>query len=151
MQVILLKDVKGSGKAGEVVKVSDGYARNMLIPKKLAMEATEANLKTLERKRAEIEAQRALDLSVAQDLKARLEKTNGVDIEVKAGDNGRLFGAITSQDIADAFEQLYMIKLDKKKIVLDNPIKTTGTHDIELKLFPGVSARVKVNVKAKQV
>ena len=84
MQVILLKDVKGSGKAGEVVKVSDGYARNMLIPKKLAMEATEANLKTLERKRAEIEAQRALDLSVAQDLKARLEKTNGVDIEVKA-------------------------------------------------------------------
>ena len=124
MQVILLKDVKGSGKAGEVVKVSDGYARNMLIPKKLAMEATEANLKTLERKRAEIEAQRALDLSVAQDLKARLEKTNGVDIEVKAGDNGRLFGAITSQDIADAFEQLYMIKLDKKKIVLDNPIKT---------------------------
>lgn len=151
MQVILLKDVKGSGKAGEVVKVSDGYARNMLIPKKLAMEATEANLKTLERKRAEIEAQRALDLSVAQDLKARLEKTNGVDIEVKAGDNGRLFGAITSQDIADAFEQLYMIKLDKKKIVLDNPIKTTGTHDIELKLFPGVCARVKVNVKAKQV
>ncbi len=147
MQVILLKDVKGSGKAGEVVKVSDGYARNLLIPKKMAMEATEANLRVLEQQRAEIEAQRALDLSVAQDLKAKLEKARGVDIEVKAGDNGRLFGAITSQDIADAFEKQFLIKLDKKKIVLKEPIKQTGPHDVELKLFQGVSAKVKVNVK----
>ncbi len=147
MQVILLKDVKGSGKAGEVVKVSDGYARNLLIPKKMAMEATEANLRVLEQQRAEIEAQRALDLSVAQDLKAKLEKAKGVDIEVKAGDNGRLFGAITSQDIADAFEKQFLIKLDKKKIVLKEPIKQTGPHDVELKLFQGVSAKVKVNVK----
>ncbi|MBR0140380.1 MAG: 50S ribosomal protein L9 [Firmicutes bacterium] len=150
MQVILLKDLKGSGKAGEVVKVSDGYARNLLIPKKIAMEATEANLKVLERKRAEIEAQRALDLATAMDLKAKLEEAKGVDLEVKAGENGRLFGAITSQDIADAFEKQYFIKLDKKKIVLESPIKQTGSHDVEFKLYQGVSAKVKVNVTARK-
>ncbi len=150
MQVILLKDVKGSGRAGEVVKVSDGYARNLLIPKKMAMEATEANLKVLEKRRQEIEAQRALDLAAAMDLKAKLEEAKGVDIEVKAGENGRLFGAITSQDIADAFEKQYFIKLDKKKIVLESPIKQTGSHDVEFKLYQGVSAKVKVNVSARK-
>ena len=150
MQVILLKDVNGTGKTGEVVKVSDGYARNMLIPRKLAMEATEANLKTLERKKAEIEAQRQLDIAAAMDLKKQLEAAKGVDMQVKCGDNGRLFGAITSQDIADAFEKQYGIKLDKKKIVLESPIKQTGETDVEFKLYQGISARVKVNVTAKQ-
>ncbi len=148
MQVILLKDVKGVGKAGQVAKVSDGYARNMLIPGKLAMEATAANLKVLEKKRASIEAQRALDLQVAQELKGKLEDCT-LTPRAKAGDGGRLFGAITSKDIAEELEKQYMITLDKKKIELSQPIKTVGEHEVELKLFTGVSARLKVSVEAE--
>ncbi len=145
MQVILLKDVKGLGKAGEVKKVSDGYARNMLLPKKLVMEASESNIKVLERKRAEIEAQRAIDKQVADELKAKLENST-VTIRTKAGDGGRLFGAITSKDIAEAVEKDFKLQLDKKKIELQAPIKTVGEHEVELKLFTGVSAKLKVNV-----
>lgn len=148
MQVILLKDVKGVGKAGQVAKVSDGYARNMLIPQKLAMEASAANVKVLERKRAEIEAQRAVDLQVAQELKEKLEGTT-LNLKAKAGDGGRLFGAITSKDIAEALEQQCKVSLDKKKIDLASPIKNTGLSEVELRLFTGVSARLKVNVEAE--
>ena len=148
MQVILLKDVKGVGKAGQVAKVSDGYARNLLFPKKLAMEASESNLKVLDRKRAEIEAQRAVDLQVAQEIKAKLEE-GSITIKTKAGDGGRLFGAITSKDIAEELEKSYNITLDKKKVELPAPIKQTGESEVELKLFQGVSARVKVNVIAE--
>ena len=92
MKVILLKDVKGLGKAGEVANASDGYARNFLLPKGLVMEATENNLKILEKRRAEIEAQRAMDKAVAEDLKKKIEAAAPVDIYSKAGENGRLFG-----------------------------------------------------------
>ncbi len=148
MQVILLQDVKGLGKAGQVVKASDGYARNMLIPKKVAMEATPANLKALERKRAEIEARRAMDKAVAEDIKAKLEGKT-LTIRAKAGDGGRLFGAITSKDIADAVEQEFKLDLDKKKIDLEAPIKQTGEHEVVLRLFQGISAVCKVNVTAE--
>lgn len=147
MQVILLKDVKGLGKAEDVVKASDGYVRNMLLPKKLCMEATEGNLKTLERKRAEIEAQRAIDKQVAEDIKAKVEAGPAVEIESKAGEGGRLFGAVTSQNIADAFLKTYKIELDKKKIELDAPIKQIGDTKVTLKLYPGVTAALKVSVK----
>ena len=145
MQVILLKDVKGLGKAGEVKKVSDGYARNMLLPKKLVMEASDSNIKVLERKRAEIEAQRAVDKQVAEEIKAKLEN-GSINMKSKAGEGGRLFGAITSKDIAEQIEKDYKLQLDKKKIDLSAPIKTLGEHDVELKLFTGVSAKVKVVV-----
>lgn len=144
MQVILLKDVKGLGKAGEVVKASDGHARNMLIPRKLAMEATEANLKALERKRAEIEAQRAIDKQVAEDIKKKVEAAAPIEIKTKAGEGGRLFGAITSQNIADAFKEVFKIEIDKKKIDLDQPIKQLGDAKAELKLFPGITATLKL-------
>lgn len=147
MQLILLKDVKGLGKAGQVVKASDGYARNMLLPKKLAMEATDSNLKALERNRAAIEAQRAMDKAVAEDVKKKVEAADAVVIEAKAGEGGRLFGAITSQNIADAFFKEYKIELDKKKIDLEQPIKQIGPAEVTLKLFPGVSAKLKVEVK----
>lgn len=147
MQVILLKDVKGLGKAGDVVKASDGYARNMILPRKLGMEATEANLKTLERKRAEIEAQRAIDKQVAEDIKKKVEEGPAVVIETKAGEGGRLFGAVTSANIAEEFLKLYKIELDKKKIELDAPIKQIGDTKVTLKLYPGVSAQLKVTVK----
>ena len=145
MQVILLKDVKGQGKAGQVVKVSDGYARNMLLPRKLAMEATPANMKVLEKQRAQIEAQRAIDKQVAEDIKAKIEAKT-VTVVTKAGENGRLFGAITNKDIAEAIQKEFLIELDKKKIELDAPIKQTGGTEVALKLFPGVQAKCKVNV-----
>ncbi|MBO5517468.1 MAG: 50S ribosomal protein L9 [Firmicutes bacterium] len=145
MQVILLKDVKGQGKAGQVVKVSDGYARNMLLPKKLAMEATPANMKVLEKQKAQIEAQRAIDKQVAEDIKAKVEAKT-VTVVTKAGENGRLFGAITNKDIAEAIQKEFFIELDKKKIDLDAPIKQTGVTEVTLKLFPGVQAKCKVNV-----
>ena len=145
MQVILLKDVKGQGKAGQVVKVSDGYARNMLLPKKLAMEETPANMKVLEKQRAQIEAQRAIDKQVAEDIKAKVEAKT-VKVVTKAGENGRLFGAITSKDIAEAIQKEFLIELDKKKIDLDAPIKQTGVTEVTLRLFPGVQAKCKVDV-----
>ena len=145
MQVILLKDVKGQGKSGQVVKVSDGYARNMLLPKKLAMEATPANMKVLEKQRAQIEAQRAIDKQVAEDIKAKVEAKT-VKVVTKAGENGRLFGAITSKDIAEAIQKEFLIELDKKKIDLDAPIKQTGVTEVTLRLFPGVQAKCKVDV-----
>ena len=149
MKVILLKDVKGLGKAGQVANASDGYARNFLFPKKLAMEATDNNMKILERKRAEIEAQRAMDKAVAEDLKKKIEAAEAVTIEAKAGDGGRLFGAVTAKDIADTFFNEYKIELDKKKIVLDTPIKQVGPAEVELKLYQGISAKLKLNVVAK--
>jgi large subunit ribosomal protein L9 len=145
MQLIMLKDVKGVGKAGEVIKVSDGYARNLLIPKKLAMEATDANLKILDRKRKDIESQREMDFAKAQELKAQIEQKT-VNLITKAGESGRLFGAITSKDIADILEKDHGIIIDKKKIALDSPIKQVGLTQVEIKLFPGVSAVCKVNV-----
>ena len=148
MQVILLKDVKGMGKAGEVCKASDGYARNLLIPKGLVMEATPQNLKVLEKKKAEIEAQRQMDIQVANELKAKIEAVT-VELTTKAGENGKLFGAITSKDIADALEKDHKIFLDKKKIELSAPIKQTGLSEVELKLYQGISAKCKVNVTAK--
>ncbi len=149
MKVILLQDVKGLGKAGQVANASDGYARNFLIPKKLVMEATEGNLRQLERQRAEIEARRAMDKAVAEDLRKKIEAAAPVTIESKAGNGGKLFGSVTSKDIADAFFEAYKVELDKKKIVLDNPIKQPGPAEVELKLFQGITAKLKLNVVAK--
>lgn len=149
MQVILLKDVKGQGKAGQVVKVSDGYARNMLFPRQLAMEATPANMKVLEKRKAQIEAQRAIDKQVAEELKAKIE-SKMVRVVSKAGENGRLFGAITSKDIADAIQKEFLVELDKKKIDLDAPIKQVGLSEVTLKLFPGVQAKCKVDVVTEE-
>jgi len=145
MQVILLKDVKGLGRAGEVAKASDGYARNKLIPQGLVMEATPANLKALEKKKAEIEAQRAFDKQVAEETKAKVEAVT-VTIKSKAGENGKLFGAITAKDIAEALEKDHKIFLDKKKVVLDAPIKSIGATDVMLKLYTGVVAKCHVEV-----
>ena len=145
MQVILLKDVKGLGRAGEVAKASDGYARNKLIPQGLVMEATPANLRALEKKKAEIEAQRAFDKQVAEETKAKVEAVKLV-IKSKAGENGKLFGAITAKDIAEALEKDHKIFLDKKKVDLDAPIKSLGETVVDLKLFTGVVAKCHVEV-----
>lgn len=148
MQVILLADVKGQGKAGQLVKVSDGYARNMLFPRKLAMEATPANIKALEKKKAEEEAARAAEKQAAEEVKGKIEAKT-VTLKAKGGDNGRLFGAITSQDIADAMKKELGVDVDKKKIDLGAPIKQAGETEVTLKLFPGIQAKCKVNVIAE--
>ena len=145
MIVILMKDVKGSGKAGDVVKVSDGYARNMLLPKGLAKEATEGNIRSLEKQKAiaaeKLEEQKA----AAKEMAAKLEKIT-LKIESKGGDSGKLFGSITSKDIAAALEKQQGMKIDKKKIEMKTPIKQAGETEVTLKLFTEISAQLKVSV-----
>ena len=147
MQVILLEDVKGLGKKGQVVNASDGHARNFLIPRKLAMQATDANLKVLDNKNKAIAQQKAEEKEAALLLKKKVEEAGAVVIKTKGGENGKLFGAITNKDIADAFESAYGVVLDKKKIVMAAPIKQAGEYKVELKLYPEISANLKINVE----
>ncbi len=145
MIVILLKDVKGKGKAGDVVKVSDGYARNMLLPRGLAQEATEGNIRNLEKQKALAEEKRAAEEAKAKLQRDKLEEIT-LEIKTKGGENGKLFGSITSKDISEALEKQEGIAVDKKKIDMDAPIKTAGMSTVTLKLFTGVNAKLKVNV-----
>ena len=145
MIVILLQDVKGKGKAGDVVKVNDGYARNMLIPKGLAKEATQGNVRSLEKQKALAEEKREEQKAAAIKQAEELEKIT-VTIQSKGGENGKLFGSITSKDIAEALEKQENVKVDKKKIDLPAPIKQTGVQTVTVKLFPEVSAKLKVSV-----
>lgn len=145
MIVILTQDVKGKGKAGDVVKVNDGYARNMLLPKGLAKEATQGNVRSLEKQKALAEEKRQEQKAAAQKQAEKLEKIT-VTIQSKGGENGKLFGSITSKDIAEALEAQEGIKVDKKKIDLAAPIKQTGIETVTVKLFPEVAAKLKVKV-----
>ena len=145
MKVILLEDVKGSGKKGDVINSSDGYARNFLLPKKLAVEATNANLTVLKNQKESIEHKRAVNKDNASKLKERLEAAE-IKIQAKAGENGKLFGAETSIDIEKAINEQTGIEVDKRKIVLDDTIKTTGSYEAAVKLFEGVTAKVKIVV-----
>lgn len=148
MQVILLQDVKSLGKKGEVVKVSDGYARNMLLPKKLAMEATSKNLNDLklQQKHAEKQAQEMLEQ--AQALAASLEGKT-VEVKIKAGENGRAFGSVSTKEIAAAVKDQLGLELDKKKMVLGDPIKALGDYEITLKLHAKVTGKLLVKVTAE--
>ena len=145
MIVILTKDVKGTGKAGEVVKVNDGYARNMLIPKGLAKEATQGNIRSLEKQKAIADQKGQEQKEKAQEQAKSLEKIV-LKIKGKGGDSGKLFGSITSMDIAEALKEQEGIDIDKKKIEMDGPIKQAGDSTVTLKLFQDVSAKLKVNV-----
>ena len=144
MKVILLEDVRGSGKSGDVVNVSDGYARNMLIPRGLAVEATPQNVKQLEKKKEAIAKKFAEDKAAALEMKKKLEEIT-VEVKTKAGKSGKVFGSVTSADIAEALQALGF-DIDKKKIQLNSPIKMVGETDVNVKLFTEVSGKVKVNV-----
>ncbi len=146
MLVILKEDVKGSGKAGEVVKVADGYARNKLIPQGLAIEATKGNMKNLEKQRAEIEKKREEDTNLANELKVKLEEIT-LKIKGNTGGGTKLFGSITSQEIADVLKADFDIDIDKRKILLDSPIKQLGEYSIDIKLYSEISATIKVLVE----
>lgn len=146
MIVILKKDVKGTGKAGEVIKVSPGYARNMLIPRGLAVEATEGNVRNLEKQKQIQKEHEATEKAKAEEIASKLSKENIV-IKTKAGDGGRLFGSITNKDISEAIEKQLGIKIDRRKIVLENPIKELGVVNVEAKLYPEVIGKFAVEVK----
>ncbi len=148
MKVILLADVKGKGKKGDVVKVNDGYARNMLFPKGLAKEATAGNLKNLEHQKAIAAQEEAERKEDAEKLSEKIRKAT-VRVETKGGENGKLFGSITSAEIAKECKEQFDIELDKKKILLDAPIKQAGTTELKVKLHPEVTATLKVEVVVK--
>ena len=148
MVVILKRDIKGTGKAGDVVKVSDGYARNMLIPRGWATEATEGNVRSLEKQKA-IAAEKKAEEKAAAQAQAEKIKTLSVTIKTKAGDGGRIFGSITSKDIADVLKAQHKLTVDKKKIQLDSPIKQTGEMEVAMKLYPEVTTTLKVIIVAE--
>ena len=146
MIVILKRDVKGTGKAGDVVKVSDGYARNMLLPKGLAEEATKINVHTLEKAREKREEEEK-KAKAAAEKQAEEMKNMKVEIVTKAGEGGKLFGSITTKDIADALMEQHGINIDKRKIVLDQPIKEIGVKRVKVKIYPEITATIAVEVK----
>ena len=148
MIVILNKDVKGTGKARDVVKVSDGYARNMLIPKGLATEATQGNIRHLEKQKAIAAEKKAEEKAAAKKQAEKIGKLT-VTIKTKAGDGGKIFGSITSKDIAEGLKSQHGIEVDKKKIQLSSPIKQTGEMSVDIKLYSEVSAELKVKVEAE--
>lgn len=148
MKVILLQDVKSVGKKGDVINAKDGYARNFLFPKKLAKEATEGNIKVLEEQKTSKKLKQDQELKQAKELAEKISNLT-VRIVSKAGDNGKLFGSITSKDIADELNKQHKISVDKRKISMDGTIKTLGTTTVEVKVYPKVSSSLNVEVVEK--
>jgi len=144
MKVVLIEDVKALGKKGDVVEVSEGYARNFLLAKKHAVEATPANLNTLKLQKANAERIAAEQLAEAKEMAAKLDSVS-VTVSIKSGENGKAFGSVSSKEIAEALAR-QGVEVDKKKIVLPDPIKEFGKYDIKVKLHKDVQGTVKVNV-----
>ena len=145
MKVILLDNVKGVGKKDEIINANDGYARNFLIPKKLAVEANNSNLAKLKSKQDSNAFKKEEERKKAIEIKEKLENVT-LKIAVKAGENGKIFGGVTSKEISEKLKTDYKIDLDKKKIDLKETIKMTGVFTVDLKLFEGVTGKLKLNV-----
>lgn len=145
MKVILLENVKGVGKKDEIINANDGYARNFLLPRNLAVEANTQNMAKLESKKSSKEHKRMTEKKEAEELAKKLEKII-LKIQVKAGENGKIFGGVSSKEIAQELEKEYKIVVDKKKIELRETIKTLGMRTIEIKLFEGVIGKLKIDV-----
>lgn len=146
MKVILLEDVKSLGKKGEVANVSDGYARNLLFPKNLAKPATSGNMKDLEAKKRSEARIAAENLKSAEELKEKIE-AGSVTISIKVGSGGKTFGSISAKEIAEAAKNQLGLDIDKKKLLLDTPIRELGTKSVDIRLHPSVTAALTVNVK----
>ncbi|MFB4163621.1 50S ribosomal protein L9 [Alteribacillus sp. JSM 102045] len=144
MKVIFKQDVRGKGKKGEVKKVSEGYARNYLFPNNLAVEATKGNLKNLEAKKGSENKKAEQQLKEAKEYKEKLENTK-VEIKAKAGEGGRLFGAVSTKQIAETLKSMNL-KVDKRKIELKDPIRSLGVTKVPIKIHPQVTAMVDVYV-----
>ena len=145
MKVVLLQDVKGSGKKGELVNVSDGYARNYLLPRKLAKEANSQALNELKNAENSRQYKIETDIASANAAKKKLED-KVIKITAKAGKNDKLFGSVTSKEISGEIKKQLGIDVDKRKITLDTDIKTYGTFNCEVKLYQGITAKLRVQV-----
>lgn len=145
MIVILKEDVKGTGKAGEVLKVSDGFARNMLLKKGLAVEATQANLRSLEKQKA-LKIQQEKENRERAQSQAEVLKNKKIVIKTKSGEGGKLFGSITSKDISDAIKDQLGIDIEKKNIELANSLKQLGSFDVAVKLYHEIKGEIKVEL-----
>jgi len=144
MKIILLQDVPGTGKTGDIKEVKDGYARNMLFPKGLALEATKANLNMLEQKKASFQHKKDLEREAAEKAAARIDGKT-FKISARAGESGKLFGAVTAKDVSAALKKEGN-DLDKRKLTIKDDIKAFGTYEVEAKLHSGVSAKFYINV-----
>lgn len=145
MKVILKADIKGVGKKDEVINASDGYARNFLFPKNLAVEANNENMAKLKARQNSIKFQKDQEKEEALKLADKLSKIL-LKIKVKAGENGKIFGGVSAKEIAQELEKQYQIKVDKKKIDLKETVKTLGIQTIEIKLFESVMGKLKIDV-----
>ena len=146
MKVILTPDVKGSGKKGELLKVSDGYGRNYLLPKGLAIEASAQALGEMKARQAAVEHKAAVERQAAEELAGKIGGKT-VKLSAKAGANGKLFGSVTSKEIAEEISRQFGAQIDKRKIVLDSDIKSFGSYTVQVKLHPGIAADVYVVVE----
>ncbi|MHB8129537.1 MAG: 50S ribosomal protein L9 [Mobilitalea sp.] len=147
MEVILMQDVKALGKKGEIVKVNDGYARNFILPKKLGMEATKQNLQVLSNQKAAEEKKQRELLEEARNYAKKLEELT-IKVKIKAGEGGKTFGSVSTKEIAVAAKEQFGLELDKKKLLLNDPIKNAGSYTVPVKLHPQVTAEMKVKVEA---
>ncbi|MCD8159339.1 MAG: 50S ribosomal protein L9 [Clostridiales bacterium] len=145
MKVILLEDVKNVGKRGQVINASDGYAKNHLFPRKLAVEANKANMTALDRKNKAAEAKLEAEYQEAREIGKKIESST-VNISVKSGVSGKIFGSVTGKEIAQALKEQTGIEVDKRKIVISEPIKNVGENSVTVKLHTKVSAKLKLNI-----
>lgn len=148
MKVILTQDIKSIGKKGQIIDASDGYARNFLLPKKLAVIADNANLNELRTKQDANKYKKDMSKANAQELAEKM-KNYELIFKIKAGENGKTFGSVTAKDIAEALNKKYFVEVDKKKVGLEDAIKTIGVYHIEIRLFEGITGTIRVNVIAE--
>ncbi len=146
MKVILLQDIKNVGKKDEIINSSDGYARNYLFPKKLAVEATKDNLNQLKARQETAKRKKEQEKEEAKQLAEKLKKIT-LSIQVKAGENGKIFGGVTAKEIAENLKEQQNIEIDKKKIMVKETIKALGNYSVEIKLYEGISANLAVSVR----
>lgn len=149
MKVILKQDIKGVGKKDQIINAADGYARNYLFPKNLAVPADQGNMNNLKAKQESVQFRKGEDLKEAKQIAEKM-KTITLKIAVKAGENGKLFGGVTAKEIAESLKKDYNIEVDKKKILLEETIKVAGVTNVDIKLNEGVMAKVKVMVMPKK-
>ena len=145
MEVVLLEDIKALGKKGQIVKVNDGYARNFILPKKLGVEANTKNLNDLKLQKANEAKVAAEQLAEAKALAAKIDELS-VTVSIKAGEGGRTFGSVSTKEIAKAAADQFHLDIDKKKMVLTDPIRSLGTFEVPIKLHKDVTAKLRVKV-----
>lgn len=145
MKVILSQDVKGQGKKGQLVDVSDGYAKNFLFPKKLAVEANASNMNEMKNREEALRHKRETERAAALAAAERF-KSVSVKVPAKGGSAGRLFGSVTSKEIAEALKEQFALDIDKRSIVLDEPIRQFGAYELKIKLFPEITATMRVEI-----